>query len=156
MVSFGSSSNMYQFSAFIYHDRPAVFESSCCFCTCICIETLKFFLAQAASPKRAGKFRLKPVKIKPQFGSLWPLCAILRNDLKVHKCHHLLRPCPSSVVFIHGCLLWMASTDGRVIHGWHPRMTLPSMDDISPSMDDIHGWHFSIHGRHPRINIPQM
>ena len=37
-----------------------------------------------------------------------------------------------------------SSMDG--IHGWHPRMTLPSMDDISPSMDDIHGWHFSIHG----------
>ena len=32
------------------------------------------------------------------------------------------------------------------IHGWHPRMTLPFMDDISPSMDDIHRWHFSIHG----------
>ena len=29
---------------------------------------------------------------------------------------------------------WMSSTDGRVIHGLHPRMTLPSMDDISPSM----------------------
>ena len=29
----------------------------------------------------------------------------------------------------------MSSVD--VIHGWYPRMTLPSMDDISPSMDEI-------------------
>ena len=72
-----------------------------------------------------------------------------------------------------------SSMDG--IHGWHPRMTLPSMDGISPSMDDnspsmddispsmddihgwhfsihrwhlsIHGWHFSIHGWHPRMTL---
>ena len=73
----------------------------------------------------------------------------------------LLRPCPSSVVFIHGCHPWMASTDDTSIHGWHfsihgwhpwmaflhPWMTLlhpciTSTDDISPSMDDIQGWHF--------------
>ena len=37
----------------------------------------------------------------------------------------MLRPCPSSVVFIHRFHPWMASTD-----------------DISPSMDDIQDWHF--------------
>ena len=37
---------------------------------------------------------------------------------------------------ICGCHPWMASTDGRVIHGWVAQMTLLSMDDISPSMDD--------------------
>ena len=45
-----------------------------------------------------------------------------------------------------------SSSSMDVIHGWHPRMTLPSMDDISPSMDDIHGWHFSIHGWHFSIH----
>ena len=53
----------------------------------------------------------------------------------------MLGPCLSSVIFIHGCYPWMASTDG--IHRWkrHPWMT--STDDSS-----IHGWHFSIHGWH--------
>ena len=48
----------------------------------------------------------------------------------------MLRPCPSFAFFICGCHPWMAFTDGRVIHGWHPRTTLPSMDNI-------HGWKIS-------------
>ena len=46
--------------------------------------------------------------------------------------------------FIHLLHPWMSSMDGKVIHGWHPQMTSPSMDIISPSMDDIHGWHFHL------------
>ena len=70
----------------------------------------------------------------------------------------MLHPCPSSFISIRWSHPWMTSTDGRVIHGWHSQMTLTSsmdfssMDDISPSMDYIHGWHFSIHGSHFSIH----
>ena len=50
---------------------------------------------------------------------------------------HMLRPCPSSVVFIH----W-----------WHPRMEESSMDDILRWYFSINGWHFSIHGWHSSIH----
>ena len=65
----------------------------------------------------------------------------------------MLRPCPSSLVFIRGCHPWMASTDGRFVHGWHfsiygwhPRMTLPHPWMTSKDGTFIHAWGFSIHG----------
>ena len=54
------------------------------------------------------------------------------------QCVHIqyiyrLRPCLSSVIFIRGCHPCMRFT----IHGWHPLMTLSSMDEVLPSMDGI-------------------
>ena len=37
------------------------------------------------------------------------------------------------------CVCDPSSPSVDVIHGWHPPMTLSSMDDISPSMDDMDG-----------------
>ena len=58
------------------------------------------------------------------------------DDVQRWKSHPWMTPTDDT--FIHG---WHFS-----IHGWHPRMTLPSMDDFSPSMDDIHGWNFQLSG----------
>ena len=49
-----------------------------------------------------------------------------------------LRPCPSSVVFIHGCHPWIASIDDTSIHGWH---------------FSIHGWHPWMAFLHPWMTL---
>ena len=54
----------------------------------------------------------------------------------VYVCH----PSSSSMDVINGWHPRMEESSMDAIHGWHfnPWMTFQSMDDISPSMDDIH------------------
>ena len=69
------------------------------------------------------------------------------NLMNTYSCRVLLRPCPSSVVFIRGCHPWMASTDDTSIHGWHFSIHgwHPWMAFLHPWMTILHPWMTSLH-----------
>ena len=51
---------------------------------------------------------------------------------------------------------WDCAVSKHIIHSkymLHPQMSLASKDDISPSLDELLGWHFSIHRLHPWMTL---
>ena len=79
-------------------------------------------------------------------------CFHSNKDIRVARrlleaSHLRLRPCPPSVVFIHGCHPWMASTDDTSIHGWHFSIHgwHPWMAFLHPWMTLLHPWMTSLH-----------
>ena len=90
--------------------------------------------------------------VQHPFPSHFNLLTWMKHDQ--HLSFLWLRPCPSSVVFIHGCHPWIASIDDTSIHGWHfsihgwhPWMAFlhPWMTLLHPWMTFLHPWMTSLH-----------